>query len=131
MLPVTPRLCQGAVLGEHRGLGGGMGWLGHFHLSPRQGQRAGGGVPCRARFGGDLRGRFLPRLVGGVGAILKFCSEGFEISHAFLGEGREESTEQLLTEVATGNLNNHPVFREKQAVHSTLVTKDMPVLVKI
>lgn len=70
-----------------------MGRLGHFHLSLRQGQRAGGGAPCRARFGGNLLGRFLLWLVGRVGVILKSCSEGFEISHTFLGEGREESTE--------------------------------------
>lgn len=108
-----------------------MGGFGHFHLSLSQGQRAGRGAPCRARLGADLRGRFLRRPVGRVGVILKFCSEGFEVSHTFLGEGREESTEQLLTEVDTGNSSNHTVFREKQAAHSTLVTKDMPILAKI
>lgn len=127
----TLRLCQGLVLGEHRGLGGGMGRFGLFHFSLSQGQRAGCGAPCRARLGADLRGRFLQQLVGQVGVILKFCSEGFEVSHTFLGEGREESTEQLLTEVATGNSNIHSVFREKQAAHSALVTKDMLILVKI
>lgn len=87
-LPGTLKPCQGAVLGEHRGLGR----FGHFHLSLSQGQRAGGGAPCRARLGGDLRGRFLPRFVGQVGVVLKFCSEGFEISPTFLGEAREHRT---------------------------------------
>lgn len=66
-----------------------MGRFQCFYLSLSQGQRAGRGAPCRARLGGDLRARFLPQLVGQVGVILKFCSEGFEISHTFLGEGRE------------------------------------------
>lgn len=115
-------------------MGGGVGRFWSFQLSLSQGQRAGWGAACRARLEGDLRGRFLAglrQLVGQAGVILKFRSEGFEISHSFLGEGREESTQQLLTGVATGNLNNHTVFREKGAAHSTLVTKDVPILVKI
>lgn len=111
-----------------------MGRFWSFQLSLSQGQRAGWGAACRAGLEGDLCGRFLaglPQLVGQAGVILKFRSEGFEISHSFLGEGREESTEQLLTGVATGNLNNHTVFREKGAAHSTLVTKGVPILVKI
>lgn len=73
----------------------------------------------------------LHQLVGQVGVILKFCSEGSEISHTFLGGGREESTKHLLSEMATGNLYNHDRFREKEAAVSTLVTKDMESLVKI
>lgn len=41
-----------------------------------------------------------------------------------MGE-KEESTKYLLSEVATGNLDDRDCFREKEATDATLVTKDM------
>lgn len=86
----------------------------YYRFSLTQGQRAGHSVTSRAQPGRDFSGRLLARLhqlVGQAGVILKFCSESSEISHAFLGVEREDSTKHWLSKVATGNFYNHDHFR--------------------